>query len=398
MRRIYQNAHNVIIWLGASTEDIDRLFHWMRRLDQQMLISDYHDIMIMLENQWKFVTWRPEGDTYSDSVIRGLRDLLGREWFCRIWVIQEAALAKTATINCGHNSVNSRAFVIMPSLLDISCSESVESRLQVMPGFLRKRSWWAGSDSQDLHTLLRKFGRSKAKDPRDIIYGLLGLSKDAFTSDILRPNYQISIQEAIQHTVLYLLTQSGHIKHDSGRTVDDMPAWNMDELLVALKDLPSRFDKWARTDRKASRPKKQYKKPRDDKPSCSRSKIKGKQVEAKDQQSQDAATDGATTLIPDEQDSDELILLSGNAFEHNPWLPWLNVGEAYMGHECLEKLAAWGDGPWDHLNEVYRTTWGPRSRKEVISKRILIFDKMFRMDHTGASGPTMMGAECMAGC
>lgn len=35
MRRIYQNAH-VIIWLGASTMEINYLFYWMRRLDQQM--------------------------------------------------------------------------------------------------------------------------------------------------------------------------------------------------------------------------------------------------------------------------------------------------------------------------------------------------------------------------
>lgn len=243
MRRIYENAHNIIIWLGASTPDIDCLFFWMRHLDHQMLIGGCQHTMPIWKQQWKFLRWQCKKEICPSNMREGLQDLLEREWFSRIWVIQEAALAKAAIITCSRNTVSSRTFVIMPTLLDISCNENVQSRLEIMPGLLRKKSWWSGPDSQDLGMLLRKFGQSKAKDPRDIIYALLGLSKDAFESNSLRPNYQISLQEAIQHTVAYLLNQSGRVTHYP--SYDDMPIWSMGKFLSALKDLPFQVYAWA---------------------------------------------------------------------------------------------------------------------------------------------------------
>lgn len=315
MRRIYQNAPNVIIWLGVSTEDIDRLFYWMQRLDHRMLKADGQYDIRMWQRQWKFLTWETEVESDSSGIIRGLRDLLGREWFSRIWVIQEAALAIAAMITCGRNSINSRAFIVMPTLLKIGCNENVQSRLQVMPGLLRRRSWWAGPDSQDLRELLQKFGRSKAKDPRDIIYALLGLSKDAFTSEILRTNYQISLQEAIQHTVLYLLIQEGHVRRLSGCDVDDMPIWNVDEFLSALEDLPSQVHRWAMIHDK--------------------------------------------TPLPD------------------PSNPRINVRDRYT-KEMVGWDARY-EPPWNSWYAVYAGALGLQHRREVIDERLLMFSYVFYM-------------------
>lgn len=200
--------------------------------------------MTIWTQQWTLLNWQFKTEIHVSSTREGLQDLLGREWFTRIWVIQEAALAKAAIITCGHNTVNSRAFVVMPTILDIDCNENVRSRLEIMPGLLRRRSWWSGPESQDLGMLLRKFGKSKAKDPRDIIYALLGLSKDAFESNSLRPNYQISVQEAIQHTVAYLLHKSGNVKHYP--CYKEMPIWSMDQFLSAMNDLSFQVYVWTR--------------------------------------------------------------------------------------------------------------------------------------------------------
>lgn len=240
MSRIYENAHNVIIWLGASTQEIDCLFKWMHHLNHQMAMVDSQNDKDVWKNQWMLLSWQSEGEPDSGPLQEGLVILLGREWFSRIWVIQEAALAKAAVVTCGRNTVNSQTFVMMPTLLDIRCDESIQSRLEIMPGLLRKTSWWSsGPDSQDLERLLQRFGKSKSKDPRDTIYALLGLSKDAFTSKILRPDYQISLQEAIQRTVAYLLIQRFPGRKEFFLRHENMPRWNMDEFMSALKDLPS---------------------------------------------------------------------------------------------------------------------------------------------------------------
>lgn len=36
MRLVYQNARDVIIWFGPSSDHIDSLFDWMNRLDRHI--------------------------------------------------------------------------------------------------------------------------------------------------------------------------------------------------------------------------------------------------------------------------------------------------------------------------------------------------------------------------
>lgn len=143
----------------------------------------------------------------------------------------------------------------MPLILNVKCSEGEQARLDLMPGLLRDK--WGFSKhfnsvksgpspnsgyDQDLGILLRKFGRSKASDPRDIIYALLGLCEDAYTSDILRPNYEITLQQVIQNTVAYLLIRSGDL-HKGYTGI--LSAWGLEYFLAVVHDLPMETFLWA---------------------------------------------------------------------------------------------------------------------------------------------------------
>lgn len=243
MRLVYENAQRVIIWLGASNFQIDCLFDWMTALDQQVLATARPHKISTWENQWSLLLWQQQTRPSIDKLRDALGRLLKQEWFSRIWVLQEAALAKSAVITCGRGEVNSRALVVMPSVLNIDCGEGAQSRLDILPGLLRAKSWWAGGSGMDLLTLLRKFGRSKASDPRDVIYALLGLSGDAYSSEALHPNYHLSLQETIQQSVAFLMRQ----KHDLPKhtPIQALPKWGIDQLLKYLHDLPFHVFRWA---------------------------------------------------------------------------------------------------------------------------------------------------------
>lgn len=245
MRLVYQNAHDVIIWFGESSDHIDSLFDWMNRLDNHILnIPRSLYTVSTWQSGWTWLVWRSIEACPTADIAQALQTLLRRDWFSRIWVIQEAAAAKSATITCGRNRVHSRTFALMPAVLEINCSEPEQARLDLMPGLLRdQRSWTSSSYSEDLGTLLRKFGHSNATDSRDIIYALIGLCEDAYTSDILRPNYEITLEQVIQNTVAYLLKRSGDLHKDSCTGV--LPAWNLKEFLYALQDLPMHTFFWA---------------------------------------------------------------------------------------------------------------------------------------------------------
>lgn len=74
----------------------------------------------------------------------------------------------------GAKSISAQIFALGPSLMGITPDPHCQSILDIMPGRSREESRW--SKRRDLHTLLVKFGKSNASDPRDNIYTLLGLS------------------------------------------------------------------------------------------------------------------------------------------------------------------------------------------------------------------------------
>lgn len=243
MYLVYKTAQRVIVWLETGNHQTEFLFKNMQTLDQQVLAVARPHTISTWESTWLEMLWQQGGKFPFEEIKESLSELLRREWFSRIWVLQEAALAKSAAVVCGQNEVNSRVFVMMPSLLNVVCSKGVQSRLDILPGLLRAKSWWAGGSNRDLITLLKKFGKSKASDTRDIIYALHGLSGDAQSSELLRPDYQISLQQLIQRAVVYFLRE----KHDLSTQipVESLPEWNIDDFLNSLEDLPYHVFRWA---------------------------------------------------------------------------------------------------------------------------------------------------------
>lgn len=126
MRRIYQTAEEVIIWLGPSTPQTDCTIQETRKLGAQLLEMGIwnHSGGIDVE-QWE----RTEDDgsctarftiqiielaqTHLTQERNGkypfwwvMSDLGQRIWFRRIWCIQECANAKVAMFRCGNEDVD----------------------------------------------------------------------------------------------------------------------------------------------------------------------------------------------------------------------------------------------------------------------------------------------------
>ncbi|KAH8693477.1 heterokaryon incompatibility protein-domain-containing protein [Phaeosphaeriaceae sp. PMI808] len=205
MGSIYSEAERVIIWLGEATYDTDYVMHYMKQLEKEGIKygSDEQDIS---DKQWVDI-WlavihclRPD---QKGLLVEGLQSLLRRSWFKRVWIIQETANARVAEIVCGGKSISASIFALMPSLLEITPYPHCQPILDIMPGPLRNSSWWA--KKRDLYTMLVKFSKSEATDPRDNIYALLDISSDACDTNFLKANYERNIQDIIFDTTLFLL-------------------------------------------------------------------------------------------------------------------------------------------------------------------------------------------------
>ena len=225
MGEIYSQAENVIFWLGLATYESNVLMDSLKRFEQEGIQMGCRS--------WSFTDkkWRDlwgslqPGLRYKYSGLeswlqKGIEDLLNRPWFDRVWIIQEVANAKKAVVCSGPKSISAYVFALAPSLFKIIPRRHCQSVLDIMPGISRNNSWW--NQKRDLRTLLRKFSQSKASDPRDKIYAILGITSDARNSTLLRSDYEKSSLELIRNTARFLFGRSDVLYETISEFVESM--------------------------------------------------------------------------------------------------------------------------------------------------------------------------------
>ncbi|KAF2105430.1 heterokaryon incompatibility protein-domain-containing protein [Lophiotrema nucula] len=214
MGDIFSRADQVIFWLGGPTYNSNLVMDALKRFERRAQKeasggwhpSDERWQMLWSQLQPMTVKWPPDPSLPKDlSSLQkeGLQYLLGRNWFRRVWIIQEVARARRAIVCCGSKSVTSRIFVLAPSVVGVEPNSHCQAILDIMPGPLRESSWW--KENRDLYTLVRKFGRrSEASDPRDMIYALLGVAELRQDYRVLLPDYTKSEAEVVAAATLAL--------------------------------------------------------------------------------------------------------------------------------------------------------------------------------------------------
>jgi hypothetical protein len=102
MTDIYSGAERVVIWLGNSTWQTDILMQATQLL-QEKSNQESCKGWELTDRRWSDI-WSAvlsSLDKANALVRNGLNVLLNRSWWKRIWILQEVANAKTATVVCG---------------------------------------------------------------------------------------------------------------------------------------------------------------------------------------------------------------------------------------------------------------------------------------------------------
>jgi hypothetical protein len=204
MSKIYCEAESVIFWLGLGTVETDMVMESLRHLHHESLNHNARDWSFQDDrwtNLWTRTAVAAE-KSHKDSIPllrQGLRELLARPWFRRVWILQEVALAKAGIIICGRRSVSAKLLGLFPMFLDIEPDTHCQSILDIMPSPWRKTSWW--SKSPDLRALLVHFGDSEATESRDLVYALRGMASDAAGKNDITPDYDKPEEDLVREVV-----------------------------------------------------------------------------------------------------------------------------------------------------------------------------------------------------
>jgi hypothetical protein len=230
MQRIYSQAHQVLIWLGPEEDGSDELMDGLAIAGPKAEACHIGDLLSQ-ENWPQFVKWI-KGGKLDDGVPRPsfaqlcseisplmdptlLLAWLRREWFHRVWIIQEYCLAKDPVFLCGAKSVHADhvrfAWLVwnnMPAELRGAGGQNPErlERLKLLMQLhelkaispltsarIKKQFFDSGKGAgSTLFQLLKQFagGRRKCNNPSDWIYGLMALPSDVEDLGI-SPDYRV---------------------------------------------------------------------------------------------------------------------------------------------------------------------------------------------------------------
>ncbi|KAI1302016.1 heterokaryon incompatibility protein-domain-containing protein [Xylaria venustula] len=207
MQTIYGGAEHVIIYLGEATSSTEVLMQSLLILQSQASgcrwAPDDEKWQIAWEQAQNKLQSRFNGTTLKDIQQEGLKELLERSWFRRVWILQEVANARRALVYCGQTSIKAQVFAMAPSLLEVELDDHVAAVFELMPSYSGKIA--RKVHSGDFCSILIDFRGSEASDPRDKIFALIGLCEEQDAKTWIDPNYAQTESDVVRTTLFYLM-------------------------------------------------------------------------------------------------------------------------------------------------------------------------------------------------
>lgn len=209
MAEIYRSAAKVLVWLGTEDSDSSLALHTLDYLGAQMECSRADTMLRSPECQepsWYRSAFQLP---FSTTEWTAIHRLIERTWFERLWIWQEVHLANLrVTVHCGPDDVpfyNLRRALICLREKQKLPSANLRARLEFVDRLLRDRS---GTDFPGLLSVTRLH---KATNPKDRIYGVLGLAEFAslHIASMIKPDYNLSLEEIYRDAFVAYLTDSG---------------------------------------------------------------------------------------------------------------------------------------------------------------------------------------------
>ncbi|KAF2235939.1 HET-domain-containing protein [Viridothelium virens] len=243
MASIYESANFVLAWLGEEDKSTERSFGLIKHLaslsdDELKSITPGR---LACENALHLL-----GPCGGISSWNSLARFLQRNYFNRVWIIQEITLAKVRLAICGKHKIPWDYIVKVSKFLMISSWTRCFSpggvfaavvshpSKHALPNLVEANRRTIAKDESKalLYTLIRA-RRFVASDPRDKIYALLGvIAKSTSGKNKLSPVYgKRSVAETYTLAAIQILKDSDDLllllqaEGDAFRTIDALPSW-----------------------------------------------------------------------------------------------------------------------------------------------------------------------------
>ncbi|KAE8454201.1 hypothetical protein EG329_005126 [Mollisiaceae sp. DMI_Dod_QoI] len=253
MRDIYSHATQTLIWLGEASKGRNKetnlpvstvFLEFLGQMASEIRdLKDTNKDPTSSAQYQKFLHQIDVGSKdpspTSFSLRRGLWSIARRRWWKRLWVVQEVALAKSATLICGPQTANYADFHAFYDLIesrhDPRCYKALSSfdnDHHLYAVFFAKRITSHSDNYLSVLNLLLSVRELQASNPLDRVFEILGLS-DHCKATLPSPDYSQSSSQLFTEVTtrflklsksLYILFLAASIDN----SMDQCPSWVVD--------------------------------------------------------------------------------------------------------------------------------------------------------------------------
>jgi hypothetical protein len=214
MADIYKLAERVLVWLGSEGDNSSYALEVLHSLGTKV------DVDWMKSNMKPSDDAESNGEThwselsvalpYKSEEVFPIYHLFQRSWFGRLWIRQEVGLANRAVIICGFDTIpwqNFRNAVFCLWYKDIStyCLGGPSEQQLFIDRLEMILHLCANTGSLSIPSLIEEARKCECSDPKDRIYGVLGLFNENDRALKIIPDYQKSIHQVYQDFFLSFL-------------------------------------------------------------------------------------------------------------------------------------------------------------------------------------------------
>jgi len=224
MQNIYSKASIVTAWLGPEADNSNLAINLLTRIGESADV-DLNTSRVTKRAASPWLTKSSMDNGYTTLLLdrnfpipwdgpeaQALEALFNRPWFERLWIRQEVILGgECTTLLCGGSSItwptfHKAAFVLADKRVDDAHPHKVEWMLRT---HLVGQIWLHGKTP--LRSLMRDLRQTSCSDPRDRVYGALGIlpfDSSGIIRDI-KPDYTKSVVQVYRDLVIADMTVNG---------------------------------------------------------------------------------------------------------------------------------------------------------------------------------------------
>jgi hypothetical protein len=245
MREIYMKAHNVGVWLGQEAHQ-SQLAMKLLTDPERPLMSQTPLTETGLENEKKWIT-SSIADGSKKQAWLALTALYQRPYWKRVWILQEIFSNDRISVICGSHWAGWTTFVYVALYLYSKLPQAHPTHplysntlaLEILQAVPNIRLFMAGAGfkisdfaSLPLHDLLGLYGYHECTDPRDKVYGLLGLTREEFFEENNLPiDYNVSVDTLYTFVAAAIILEKHRLEYVlrhaeySNRELFHIPTW-----------------------------------------------------------------------------------------------------------------------------------------------------------------------------